>query len=1272
MDFGAGKHIFSYEVEISPDFEIEIFNSHQGVVFVKRISQLMAVVMLDAHMTTEEQLLEHLVSNGKKVKIGNQHSIPKLDIPRRSEQFPENSLVGVVRVEGMLCGTCVTEVESSLLSQYVVADAYVSILCHLAVIRFVVFPETKDLENLCDAVNTINNEILVDEKNIVLYVTTTNVAISTLIESLINHHETYLKPYKASGTSCPSPRKEDEVTSLKFESKDLCNKVDVEEESIYPRGVSLQIGALTKSKGVERSGSERDSQRLLKDIRLAQEISTEPYIDSYSQEFSSKDQDPGAPFVDSGSDASSKFADFSTCMDEVEMPEPAEFMHLVHLKINGMTCASCARNLKDLLGAISNDPKRTFVNFMTKKAQIVVSTTFEKLEKKNLQIQINDHFLDTKYRVEILITSRLEDGFKELPISNLVVALPPIFKPSDAYILEFELEKVTGLVDWEFSIKKKFLSLNFNPLSIGPRDLIFQIIFKSAIDIRNASVYPSGDTIIGMDRFSSQPPPKAFSIFRDQQLFWISLAVLSFLLDSYNKKLIGYLSRGCLINFFVATYVLFDYGYSMMKGGVISLRNWQFNMDVLVTLAVLSAYLFSIVTSIFKFFAFPVFRDINSFYSTATLITVIVNFGKSVEAKAVRATSSWIDNFTKTSAEYCEAILSSKFPIERYQSKYSFEMDIEEPLDSNPNEKVKLPLSLLQVGDTVILRKDVHVPCDGELQTDGVLWVVEHVLTGELNPIPKTNGDLLLAGSTVAEGFGNLKVSRVGAATILQKTILQSQNSTKTDTASAYSQIIDVAARYFVISAICMSQVAFWFHFLRLYGGSISYALEYSITRMITVLVASCPCPFGLASPIAVSFALGKAVKHGMFFRTSAALEKLEKVTDAVFDKTGTLTTGDFRVRSFLIPKSSKVTLSSMYRQRSLASPEDTTANILSMDALLEYDSDVEFRNLTELSLGNLNEAEEAIIFCMWSLVLGLEQYSSHPLAYTLRQDAFSYCPASKVEDLRPAKLMNVSSSACGVWGNLVSDGRKICIGSREFVKTFTRSFTEENSLLEISSEVDKQTFVTSVFLATSYEVLARIDLGDKLRPNARPLIEKLQSNSVKTFICSGDTEGPVVACAAELLISPNNIRCSLSPQEKGKYVTSLKANLSGHNSETAEESDNRCVIFVGDGTNDAPALMEADIGISLGVNSIYAMGTSDVVIGNTNLLLIDFGIQLSKRLRRAVAGNVAYAVLYNVIMIPLAGGFFPYVTLPPALASFCMSLSCLTVVFFSSLMLRD
>jgi Cu+-exporting ATPase len=288
------------------------------------------------------------------------------------------------------------------------------------------------------------------------------------------------------------------------------------------------------------------------------------------------------------------------------------------------------------------------------------------------------------------------------------------------------------------------------------------------------------------------------------------------------------------------------------------------NMNVLITIGATAAFVYSLIGTIGNYGMDYLFYE-----TTATIITLIF-LGEWVEHKAVQTTQKELNSLAKQ-----QKVMANMIAFDDEHKEQIF-----------PVENTQL-----RVGDLILIKTGEQVPVDCKILW-GQGYVNEALLTGESNPVSKQKKDQLIGGSLVTDGTIKAQVTAVGKDTVLSNIlnlVKQAQGEKP-----PLQQLADKISAIFVPAVIGIALLTF---IINHYTFDISTA--HSLMRSIAVLVISCPCAMGLATPAAIAVGLGRAAKNGILFRNAKSLELFKSIGNVVFDKTGTLTKGTLKIAGF-------------------------------------------------------------------------------------------------------------------------------------------------------------------------------------------------------------------------------------------------------------------------------------------------------------------------------------------------------------------------------------
>ncbi len=582
-----------------------------------------------------------------------------------------------------------------------------------------------------------------------------------------------------------------------------------------------------------------------------------------------------------------------------------------------------------------------------------------------------------------------------------------------------------------------------------------------------------------------------------------------------------------LVSLLVTTPVVLYSGLPFFAGAWRDLRAGRPGMDVPVALAIGGAYLASIYNSL---------RGSGEVYfDSVTMFVFFLSLGRFAEMVTRHRAGETADALARLAPSTALRLAAA---------------------DATP---VPVGVAELVVGDRLLVRAGDAFPADGRLDR-GRTHVDESMLSGESRPVARGPGEQVVGGSVNRGGPVEMIVERTGGDTVLSHVARMLERAQAGRPALA--RTADVIARWFVVGVLTVAGVvaAVW--------STVDTATAFEVT--LSVLVVTCPCALSLATPTALTAAIGRLARSGLLVARSDGLEALARADVLVMDKTGTLTRG-------------RVALAEVRPFGAMTGPR-----------------------------------------CL-EIAAALESRSEHPLASALGQTRA--IPAEEFE-IFPGE---------GIEG--VVDGRRYRIGTPEFVTAIAPAGWSGDA-------------VTSVLLGDTSGPLASFSFDDPVRPDAPATLSQLREAGLEPEIASGDAQGPVTAVGQALAIS--RLRWRQSPQDKLDRIHELQA--AGHR-----------VVMVGDGVNDAPVLAGADVSVAMGAGAPLAQTTADMILLGESLSPLAAGVATARRALNVIRQNVIWAVIYNLVALPLAAAGL----VAPWMAAIGMSASSLLVVLNSTRLAR-
>lgn len=488
-------------------------------------------------------------------------------------------------------------------------------------------------------------------------------------------------------------------------------------------------------------------------------------------------------------------------------------------------------------------------------------------------------------------------------------------------------------------------------------------------------------------------------------------------------------------------------------------------------------------------------------------------------------------------------------------------------------KEIEIPAEQIAKSDIIIVKNGMSIPADGKILYGGGT-VNEAAITGESTPIDKEKGDSVTSGTLLENGYIKIQAEKVGSETTLAQIIALVEDATASKPPIA--RIADRVAKFFVPAVILIAVITtvIWLAA----GGTVGFALTFGIA----VLVISCPCALGLATPTAIMVGTGKAAQLGILVKSAEALENANKIQTVILDKTGTITKGTPEVTD-IIPLGAK-----------------------EADLLLVANS--------------------------------LERLSEHPLGKAVVQ----YCTQQNTP-IKEAKDFK-SDTGRGICARI--DNKKCAGGNVRYMEELQIDYSAAKKHLEKLYESGK----TPLLFVRENTLLGIIAVADTVKESSREAIEQLNALGIETVMLTGDNEK--TAAAIQKQVGIRKAYAQVLPQDKEAIVQAYKKHGK--------------VAMVGDGINDSPALVRADIGIAIGAGTDIAIDSADIVLIKSDLKDVVTAVELGKAVMRNIKENLFWALIYNVIFIPTAAGAFYHWLgwqLNPMYGTIAMSLSSICVV---------
>ena len=564
------------------------------------------------------------------------------------------------------------------------------------------------------------------------------------------------------------------------------------------------------------------------------------------------------------------------------------------------------------------------------------------------------------------------------------------------------------------------------------------------------------------------------------------------------------------------------------------------------------------------------------YFESAAMILTLITVGKMLEARSKGRTTDALKSLMKLAPKTATVV--------------------------RDGQEQEVGIDDVRKGDIFVVRPGENIPVDG-IVIEGSSAVNEAALTGESIPVDKNPGDEVSSATLNQSGFLRCEATRVGEDSTLAQIIQMVSDAASTK--APIAKLADTISGVFVPAVIGIAVVVTLVWLLILHRP-----IGFALARGISVLVVSCPCALGLATPVAIMVGNGMGAKNGILFKTAEALQETGNVQIVALDKTGTITKGE-PVVTDLLP-----------------------AEGVSEDELTAY-------------------------------AASLESQSEHPLARAVIafaaqkesgiQDGISAYKEMPVMDFR-ALPGNGLTAVCG--------GRKMAGGNSSFIAAQLRQpgpaslnrdggkkTSGTDSLEQIRGTAEKlaEEGKTPLFFARDGQYLGTIAVADTMKEDSAQAIAELRGMGIHVIMLTGDNRRTAEAIGRQAGV--NEVVAGVLPAGKEEVIRLLQ-----EKGKTA---------MVGDGINDAPALTRADIGIAIGAGTDVAIDAADVVVMKSRLTDVSAAVRLSRRTYKTILWGLFWALIYNSILIPVAAGLLvPLgITMDPMFGALAMSLSSFCVV---------
>jgi len=622
-----------------------------------------------------------------------------------------------------------------------------------------------------------------------------------------------------------------------------------------------------------------------------------------------------------------------------------------------------------------------------------------------------------------------------------------------------------------------------------------------------------------------------FAGFAMMNMLWVSIALYSGANRDEFREFFHWVGLA------LATPTLLYAGYPFFRGAFGGLRGGRLTMDLPIAIGLSVTYAYSLYVTASASRAGEVYFD------TVTNLIFVILIGRYLEGMFRH-----------------QAISATKRLME-LQPRVAIVM--------HDGQEQMTPIRGIKPGDQVLIKPGYKVPVDG-IVLEGHSAVDESMLSGESMPVSKSTGAQVSAGTVNTNGALLVEVRSLLQDTTLAKIIrlVEEAQSSK----APIQRLADTIVPWFVLVTLACATITFF-----IWSGK---DFEIALMAATSVLIITCPCALGMATPMSIAVASGLGAKHGILVKNGLVLETLSRVNHFVFDKTGTLTEGRMSVAQLHVAPG--------------VAKEEVLRSAAAVERLSEHS--VAKAIVVEAETQRLNYRDIAVAGFQATAGLGVEAEAA---------------------------------------------GRTVLLGSAEWLKR--RGIALDTELQAQAHELEAQA-TSCVHLAMGGAHLAVFALADKLRGDAQQLIDELRAAGIAMTLLSGDRRPVAEAIARQL--GGMEVIAEVLPQDKDMVIRQLQRR-------------GAVVAMVGDGVNDAPALIRADVGIALGSGTDVSVESADIVLMHNELDKVRLATLLSRRTLRTIKQNIGLSFVYNAIMVPLA----MLALVMPLVAAITMPISSLVVI---------
>ncbi|HKZ82177.1 MAG TPA: heavy metal translocating P-type ATPase [Anaerolineae bacterium] len=714
------------------------------------------------------------------------------------------------------------------------------------------------------------------------------------------------------------------------------------------------------------------------------------------------------------------------------------------LPIRGMTCASCVSHVESALKEVPGVAS-VMVNLGTERATV--------------------QFANGSVPVEQLVTAVRDVGY-DVPVETTTLAVSGMTCASCVAHVEGALKELPGVAEAVVNLGLGSAKVTYIPgvVTLGQ--------MKRAV--REVG-YEASETSSGTEAIDRERQAREEEIRRQGRNLIIAgtigllvmLGTFYDMLGPFKAIVPEFLSYKWVLGL-LTTPIVLGPGRQFFTNSWRGLRHGVTDMNLLYATGIGAAYGIAVINTLFPDAGFG--GEGATFFESAALLTGFIVLGRWLEALTRGRTSEAIRKLMKLQPKIARVIRNGR--------------------------EEEIPADEVEIGDVMLVKPGEGIPVDGTV-IEGYSAVDESMLTGESLPVEKRAGDSVIGGTLNKTGAFKFEATKVGKDTALAQIIRLVEDAQASK--APIQKLADWVAGHFILGVHLLAVLVFVFWFFLGYNlffdPNSSFILSpyklgaigvfgFSLLLSVTVLVISCPCAVGLATPSAMMAGTGKAAEHGVLFKGAEAIENASKLQTIVFDKTGTLTKGEPSVTDVVISEQSSVI-------------SETDHWSLTTDHLLR-------------------------------LAAIAEKNSEHPLGEAIVRGA----------ETRGLALVNAESFDSIPGHGVVAqvEGRAVLLGNRKLMRERSIDF----SRLMPQAEQLEGDGKTVMFVAVEEEPAGLIAVADTLKEHSVEALRRLHQLGLETAMITGDNRRTAEAIARQVGI--DRVLAEVLPQDKAEEVKKLQA----------------------------------------------------------------------------------------------------------------------------------